>query len=138
MISTRALVTRIESALTAARSTATVSRILDFEAVLAADLRDAPMLWVVLDSETAAPNALDIGVSQQIEVQFSTIYAAIDIDALDTLRALVRSALLGWVPLSDDGTATPFEHRSGEIADLAGDIIWWRENYATTYIERAV
>ena len=138
MISTRALVTRIESALTAARSTATASRILDFEAVLAADLRDAPMLWVVLDSETAAPNALDIGVSQQIEVQFSTIYAAIDIDALDTLRALVRSALLGWAPLSDDGTATPFEHRSGEIADLAGDIIWWRENYVTTYIERAV
>lgn len=137
MISTQTLSARIQTVLAANASLATVSRVLDFDAVLSSDLRSAPMLWVVLDGEEASENALDNGVSQKVSVSFSVIYAAVDVGTLDTLRTLLRTALLAWTP-GDDPTASPCEFRSGEIADLAGDIVWWRDTYATSYLSRAV
>ena len=137
MISTSSVVTRIQTVLTAAAATATVSRVLDFDSVLASEVRTSARLWVTISGEEAAENTLDIGVSQQVSVLFSVIYAAADSGTLDTLRALVRIALLGWVT-SDDATAGPGEFRSGEVADLAGDVIWWRDDYAMTYLARAV
>ena len=136
MISTQSLVTRIKVALSAAASTATVSRVLDFDAVLASDVRNSPQLWVTISGEEASENTLDIGVSQQVTASFSVIYATADSAVLDGLRAIVRSALLGWTP-TEDATAGAAEFRNGEVADMTADIIWWRDDYAITYLTRA-
>jgi len=70
------------------------------------------------------------------------IYASDDLDALDVLRGIVRSGLLGWTPNSADITAAPFEFRSGalssEMNEQTADIVWWVDIYATTYLTRAV
>lgn len=142
MINTNTVRTQLGSILTAAGAAATLNRVLDFSAVLDADLRTTSMLWVRLDAEEASANALDIGISQKVEAQFSIIYASDDLDSLDVLRGIVRSGLLGWTPNSADITAAPFEFRSGalssEMNEQTADIVWWVDMYATTYLTRAV
>ena len=49
--------------------------------------------------------------------------AAID---LDTLRAAVREALLGWCPAGCEDT---FSYAAGALLGFANQVIWWQDAY---------
>lgn len=135
MIAVSSLITQIQAALTTAQLTATVSPVLDFAAIAAADVRDGPLLWVALTRENAELNALNCGVSQRVEVTFSVVFAASGSAALDPVRGCIQTALTGWTPA---GAMEPMQYGGGSVADLNFDLLWWEDSFTTAYFIRTV
>ena len=133
MIATQTLIDRIDTALTTASLTATISDSLDFTAVDADSLRTTPMLWISLAREDAESNTLNHGVSQRVAVTFSLIIAAADSAALDPIRAVLQTTLVNWEPT---GAMEPLQYNGGAIADLYADLIWWEDHFTTAYLLR--
>lgn len=133
MIATSTLITRISAALTSADLTATLSSTLDFTAVDADALRATPWLWIVLAQENADVSALNRGISQRVEATFSVIIAGVNSAAVDPIRAVLHSALIGWEP---DGAMEPLHYAGGGLADLYADLLWWEDRFTTAYLLR--
>lgn len=104
-----------------------------------------PCAHVYLASDQAAPNRLaTAAVSQLVTRRIAVLLgvAAIGadreagvIDQLEPTVAVVRAALVGWVPPE---AAQPCTLVRGAFVDVVGGIAWWVEEYATSYYLRSV
>jgi hypothetical protein len=92
---------------------------------------DCPACFVLPIGEEAAQNTGDNYVNQKLTTDWG-LFIVCPVTELDTVRQAIRTALLGWTP------AGPYDHTvfvRGEIQDLKGQYLWWRDVYRTsTYI----
>jgi len=115
-----------------------VSGAVDF-ASATPDLKATPVAYVVPLAEAAGPNALANQVRQKMEVHFGVIFAIGSLrdargeaakEALEPLRAAVRSALLGWTP---DTGFNPIYCTGGRLVDMSEGILWWQDDFTTSF-----
>lgn len=89
---------------------------------------NAPALYVFHGDETSYPGSLDNCVSQSSIWEFG-IFIIGDHTDLDTLKAEVRSALLGWQFNSE---CTGLEHKKGVLQHITANYVWWLDMFVTT------
>lgn len=100
----------------------------------------APACYVVPAREEAdRSSATSTYVLQTITVDFAIVYAVRNskssagqsgIADLETLRAAVRGAILGWQP----ATATkPITFAGGSLLDFQPGLMWWQDGFTTTH-----
>ena len=100
-----------------------------------------PAAYVLPEAEDATANAIIGGVAQQVTVSFAVLYAVRNVsdaageaalDDLETVRAGVMAALLGW----DCGTGIPIEYGGGAVTDVDPNrVLWWQDRFITgTYV----
>ncbi len=104
-----------------------------------------PCAYVIPLGDNAAPNRMLSGaIEQRVTERFAVILAATNArdtqgyaanDGLETLRAAVIAALLGWQPSTD---YDPIEYGKGGMLALANNIFWWQLEFVTAYYERKV
>jgi len=121
----------------------------DFAAASAASTAVTPSAFVLLASETAAPQRGGSALAvQSIRARFAVVIAARNYraselgmassDQLNTMIAAVRQSLLGKAPPGFvAGTATAVDLVSGALLNYAAATLWWQELYETTYWSRA-
>lgn len=107
------------------------------------DLKTTPAAYVIPLGEQAARNALvGGGHSQQVSVRFGVVLAARNVrdargqaghEELERLREAAKSALIGWAP---DADHDPIELARGQLLALTDTILWWQDEYLTSYYER--
>ncbi|MFZ2870395.1 phage tail terminator protein, partial [Zavarzinia sp.] len=88
--------------------------------------------------EGAAPTGTTMRVRQRAEVEFAVWLTALDrfaddaaaLNALATLRALPRQALLGW-GVAEDITDSPITFGTGEMRTARPGRLAWRDTFST-------
>ena len=107
-------------------------------------LANSPAAFVVPTREISGDNERATGgVLQRTEIDFTVVIitdnrsdhrggaAAADIDPL---KAAVRKALIGWVPVGAEDLVT---HVGGELSKSRGGSVWWEDTFATAaYLEQ--
>lgn len=98
-----------------------------------------PAAYVWIDNEAAADNELVNAVRQRVEVDVSVLVIATDVSDrqgasaaafIETLKASVRTALVGWEPPSAEDIITFGEAKIVRIRDGA---VWCEMTFVTAY-----
>lgn len=92
-----------------------------------------PACYVLPLGDNAGGNELDNAVRQSLTTDWG-LFLVCKVAELDAVRVAVRGALLGWQPTAASEQTT---FVSGEIMDIKGEYLWWREVYRTTSYIRA-
>lgn len=100
----------------------------------------APACYVIPQSEDAdGSTATSTYVFQTVTVNFGVIYAVRNakssagqegIADLETLRAAVRTALLGWQVASN---TKPITFAGANLLDFQPGLMWWQDGFTTTH-----
>lgn len=93
-----------------------------------------PACYVLPIGENAGANELDNAVRQSLTTDWG-LFLVCEVADLDAVRLAVRGAVLGWQP---NTAAEQTTFVSGEILDLKGRYLWWRDVYRTTTYIRAL
>lgn len=135
------VITRLQEQLTTVRQ---VGGAADFDVAIQGAVA-MPAVFVIPLGELAAPNALVGGLSQRVQLEVGVLLAVTNrrdaagkaaLVDLNSLRLLVRAALLGWVP--DATTGERFVYRSGRLMRMDGDgRLWWIDQFAVNSYLRA-
>lgn len=97
-----------------------------------------PALFVLRLSESAAPSPVYARVEQRVSATVGIVIVVRNVsDAagaaagadLEALRAVVRSALLGWSPNGHD----PLEFESAALLIFKDGHLWWQDAYRSRY-----
>lgn len=108
-------------------------------AAAAEDLKIAPAAYVYALAERAARSGGIGYVAQQVTARFGVVIAARNLrDArgeaaaadLEPLRTSVRAALVGWAPAAGYDRC---EYVGGRLLQLAQAVLWWQDDFETTY-----
>lgn len=103
----------------------------------------APAAYVLPLQDPAGPNALANAVSQQVTARFGVLLAVRNFrdprgeaarSELTPLRSSVADALLNWQPGAD---YTPCEYGGGRLLQLTDQVLWWIDEYRTSFEVRA-
>ena len=103
-----------------------------------------PACYVVPFAEVALGNALENAVSQQVNEDFSVVYAISNLRDvrgeaasadLRPIRGSVQTALLGWT--YDANAYDPFIFVRGRLLALTNPVLWWIDTYRTVRYARA-
>ncbi len=106
------------------------------------DLKALPAAYVLPLGDSARPNTLAGGISQQVVERFGVILAAGNARdargdaanaALEGLRGAVLQALLGYQPAAE---YDPVQYGGGRLLMLDAGVIWWQLEFTTGYYER--
>lgn len=96
-----------------------------------------PAAYVIPIADQAGTNKLVNGVRQQVTTRFGVVLALGNLGdargeaaskAIETTRAAVRAALLGWSPTADDD---PIAFAQGRMIGLADGVVWWQDEFIT-------
>jgi hypothetical protein len=92
---------------------------------------DCPACFVLPVGESAGQNTGDNYVNQNLTTDWG-FFLVCKVEDLDAVRLAIRTKLLGWTP---DARSDHTVFVAGEILDLKGQYLWWRDVYRTsTYI----
>lgn len=111
----------------------------DFAALQKAPPAIVPAAWVVPLSERPQANVVTVGVAQRVEAGIGIVVAVRHlgdargggaVDVLESLRAEIRGALLGWSPAAgiDRLVST-----GGDLLGFEDGLAWWMESFATQF-----
>lgn len=99
----------------------------------------APACYVIPQREDAEPSPATAFILQTVTVEFGIVYAVRNakssagqegIADLETLRASVRTALMGWQPI----TATkPITFAGATLLDFQPGLMWWQDGFTTAH-----
>ncbi|NDW04071.1 phage tail terminator protein [Jiella pacifica] len=101
----------------------------------------SPAAYVVPIREVSAENSRMTGVSQRTEMDVGVVIIVDNVSDdtgaaagkdLESLKAIVRKALIGWQPASAEDVII---HVSGEMTSAKGGTVWWEEQFATAYYQ---
>lgn len=101
-------------------------------------------IYVVPLEDRPAPNDLENGVRQQVDIDVGLVYALTNrrdrrgeaaTDELDALRDRAREAVLGFAPAPE---ADPLEYRRGVLRQMAEQTVWWQDTYQTGRLISAI
>lgn len=101
--------------------------------------RAMPAAYGFLAGETGSDSPTWSRTRQRVPVQIGLVLVARNVaDArgeaaaadIDTLRAAVRAALLGWVPAAG---CAPMQFASGALAAFRAGALWWLDTWRTEY-----
>ena len=115
----------------------------DFQTAQANLRIQAPAAFVIPSSERAGPSELVQRVSQRVAFRFAVVLAIQNLrdmqgDAaqtdLDPIRQGVKAALLGWQP---DAADSPITFVAGRLVKWADGVLWWLDEFETTYYVRS-
>ncbi len=115
----------------------------DFQTAMQNLRLKAPAAFVLPGPERGGPNEYINAVSQRVTLRFSVVLAIQNLrdmqgDAaqtdLDPIRTAVLGALLGWQPAAAD---SPITYGAGRMVKWADGVLWWQDDYDTTYYVRA-
>lgn len=119
-----------------------------------------PAVFVLTLSETGSANNLACMAVEQQRIQRLGIIIAVNnvkdasgdaaINDLQKLRLQIDDALTGWSPQLVDSITNiynyyfkpivwvdPVMFSSGRLLSLADGVVWWQDEYVTTYLRRA-
>lgn len=98
-----------------------------------------PSVFVMpLSDRASEPEMIGLHL-QRVEQTFSTILVIANrrdarggaaVDELEALRAQVRTALLGWVPVPAEGEGVAYA--GGRLLKFADQRIWWGDEWSVT------
>jgi hypothetical protein len=101
--------------------------------------RSTPAAFVFIVEESADENSVDAPFIQEIDVTLAvvlvvrhvgdTLGAAAGVD-MDSLRAAVLAALMGYVPLAG---YDPLARRKSSLLAFRDGHMWWQETWSTRY-----
>jgi hypothetical protein len=94
---------------------------------------DCPACFVLPIGEDAGQNTGDNYVNQSLKTDWG-FFVVCKVEDLDAVRRAIRAKLLGWTP---DAYSDQTLFVRGEILDLKGQYLWWRDVYRTTTYIRA-
>lgn len=111
-------------------------------ASLTGEPKATPAAYVIVEEETSEENARMTGpVLQRCEVDIAVVTVARNVsdntggaaaDEVETLKAAVRGALIGFVPEAGrDGT--PITHVSGNLLKMKSGSVWHRDLFAAAF-----
>ncbi len=115
----------------------------DFQTAMQNLRLKTPAAFVLPGPERAGPNIYIQAVGQLVTMRFSVVLAIQNLrdmqgDAaqtdLDPIRTAVLAALLGWQPGAAD---SPITFGGGRMLKWADGVLWWQDDYDTTYYVRA-
>lgn len=99
----------------------------------------SPACYVVPQSESVDSSTATAFILQTITVDFSIFYAVRNVKSsagqegiadLETLRASVRTAIMGWQP----ATATkPITFAGAALLDFQPGLMWWQDGFTTAH-----
>lgn len=101
-----------------------------------------PAAYIILLREQPSPSDVANAVVQRIRVSLAVVLAlrnAADAKGqaaqadLETLRATVQTALLGWAPTD----AAPLERGPGQLLAFRDGVLWWQDVYDTEIYVRS-
>lgn len=108
-----------------------------------ADLKVAPVAYVIPLGDTAQPNQLQgLSIEQHVIERFGVIIAASNVrdvrgeavnPALEILRRATIDNLLGFVAATG---YDPVQYGGGRLLLLDVSVIWWQVDFITGYYER--
>lgn len=116
----------------------------DLESAMTSGPRKIPSIWCIMLSEEAAPNQIIGGVCQLVTARIGIVIAIRNMrdatgDAarndLEMIRAAVSDALLNWIPLDAEAQVT---YVRGRLMRIEDSVLWWQDEYLTTYQLRKV
>ena len=108
------------------------------------ELKQDPAAFVFPGPDKAGPNTLVNAVSQSVSATVSIVIAikhagaktgGKNIDELNVVRQQINDALLGWQPADADDQV---EYANGRLIGFNNQVLWWIDNYQTTYTRRKV
>lgn len=97
-----------------------------------------PAVYVLRLKEAGAPSEVYGKTDQRVAVTAGVVIAAANVadargDAsggdVETLRAAIRTALLGFVPAGHD----PLQFGEGDLAAFGDGVHWWQDTYTSHY-----
>ncbi|RWN30124.1 MAG: hypothetical protein EOR97_17275 [Mesorhizobium sp.] len=110
-------------------------------AALAGEPKATPAAYVLVEEEQSEDNARMTGpVLQRVEADVAVIIVTRNVsdntgaaaaEEIETLKAKVRGALMGFVPAGDG--SDPITHVSGSLLKAKSGNVWQRELFAAAY-----
>jgi hypothetical protein len=110
-------------------------------AALAGEPKATPAAYVLVEEEQSEDNARMTGpVLQRVEADVAVIIVTRNVadnsgaaaaEEIETLKAKVRGALMGFVPSSEG--SDPITHVSGNLLKAKSGNVWQRELFAAAY-----
>lgn len=111
-------------------------------ASLSGEPKATPAAYVIVEEESSDENQRMTGpVLQRCEIDIAVVIVARNVsdntgaaaaEDIETLKAAVRGALIGFVPaVSQDGT--PITHVSGNLLKMKSGSVWHRELFAAAF-----
>lgn len=103
-----------------------------------------PAAFLLNLAERAGQNQYIGVVGQLLTARFGVVLAIQNLrdpqgeaaqDDLEPIRIAVRSALLGWTPDSAD---SPCVCSGGRLLALHANVLWWQDDFETTYYVRSL
>lgn len=114
------------------------------ESAMTSGPRKMPSIWCIPLSDQAAPNQIVGGVCQLVTASVGIVIAVHNVrdatgDAsrhdLEMLRDDISGALLNWIPPDAEAQVT---YVRGRLIRIEDGVIWWQDEYQTTYQLRKV
>lgn len=115
-----------------------ISGAADFQKAAEANPTATPAAYVLLLTERGGPPATFSRTEQRVDAEIGIVLvtrnladtkgAAAGTD-MATLRAAVRTALLGW----EDAGRDPMEYGAGGLLAFRDGHMWWQDSYRTRY-----
>lgn len=90
--------------------------------------QETPAAFLFPMQDNAGADGGDNYVVQNVTTDYA-IFIVGPFDSLESLRAEIRTALLGWQATQYHQAMT---YVSGQAEDIKGDYLWWREVYRTS------
>lgn len=96
-----------------------------------------PAAYVIPIADQAGANKLVNGVRQQVASRFGVVLALGNLGdprgeaaskAIETTRAAVRAALIGWSPTAGDD---PVTFAQGRMIGIQDGVVWWQDEFIT-------
>jgi hypothetical protein len=107
------------------------------------ELKQEPAAFVIPVLDRSGQNELANGVSQYVLQRFGVVIAVQNLrdqaaiaaqEELAPLRLALITALLGWAP---DEERDPCTYGGGRLVGLTDRVLWWQDNFDTSYYVRA-
>lgn len=121
----------------------TVGAAAEFSALTGEPLA-CPAIYVVIEGEASTPNERMTGtVLQRTSIDIATVIVTKNVsdgtggaatDDIDSLKKVVRHALIGFAPPSADDP-DPIEHIEGNLLKARNGYVWWRDLYGTDFTQ---
>lgn len=105
--------------------------------------KGTPAAFVIPLEENPGSNAMGDMVIQRVAVTFGVILVVRNVSdakgeaarqGMETLRATVKAALLGWQPSPE---FDPLERGRSGLLTFKESHMWWQDIYLTSYIDRS-